>query len=212
MRLVREDALVERQHHARDEQVVGKDGVSIELAVAPGALVHADSTRRLVLTAGIDVEHVAPELRDVESPVTVERHRRRADDVGIRQYELEVITRRQDETLGFLLGRHRGDGRFWTVVAADVRGISQTGTASAPAWSSTAISAAALAALRARGAAFTLRACGALWCAARCRRSGGLRSALGSPHGAQANDGKRESAEKGDQSATRMSAGYCHLA
>ena len=134
---------------------------------------------------------------------------------GIGQHELEVIARRQDETLGFLLWRQRGDGWFRAVVAADVRGISQTGTASAPARSGTAISAAALAALRARGAAFTLRASGApgtLWGAARCRRSGGLRSALGSPHSAQANDGKRESAEKGDQSATRMSAGYRHLA
>ena len=86
MRLVGQDAaVVERKHHTREEQVVGKHRVPIEHAVALGALVHADAARRFVLAACVGVEHVAADLGDIHPPVAVERDRRRGDDVAARR-------------------------------------------------------------------------------------------------------------------------------
>jgi hypothetical protein len=131
VRLVGDDALVERQDHAREEQVVGEDGVAIVDAVFLRALVHADAACRFVLPAGVDVEHIAAELGDVEPAVSVERHHCRADDRRIRKHQFQSIPRRKDEAFRLLFRRERKDRRLRTVVPAGVGRIGEAGTTGA---------------------------------------------------------------------------------
>ena len=81
--------------------------------------------------AGVDVEHVAAELGDVEPPVAVERHRRGTDDVGVGEHELEAVARGQNEALGLFLRRQRDHRRLRAVVTTGVHRIRQAGTARA---------------------------------------------------------------------------------
>src|SRR6266498_5541675 len=129
MRLVGEDALVERQDHAREKEVVCKHRVTIEIAVPLAAFVHTDAAGRFGLMPGVDIEHVAAFFGDVQAAVAVESHRGRADDVRFGEDELQTITWREDETFRLLLGRQRNDRRLGAVVPSDICGVTQTRTA-----------------------------------------------------------------------------------
>ena len=86
-----DDAVLERQDHARRHEVVGEHGVLVVAAVAFRALPPADAADRIVLAAGRGVHHVADELADVHPSVAVELDEGRADHVGLGGDELHAI-------------------------------------------------------------------------------------------------------------------------
>ena len=70
--------------------------------------------------AAVGVEHVAAHLVDVEPAVAVERDRRRVDDLGVGEHQLQAVAGRQDEAGRLLFRRQRLDGRLRRKVGARI--------------------------------------------------------------------------------------------
>jgi hypothetical protein len=94
IRLADDDAVIERQHDARKQQVVREHRVFIEHTIAVRVFVTRDAAHRLLLTRGVKVDHVRAHLGDVHPPVAIERNHHRLGDVRLGQYRLESITAR----------------------------------------------------------------------------------------------------------------------
>ena len=107
-----DDAVLERQHHARRDHLVDEHRLLVVVAVALGALPAADPADRIVLARGIGVHHVADHFDDVHAAVAVELDDHRADDVGVRRDQLHPVAGRQDERLRLVRRRARQVGRL----------------------------------------------------------------------------------------------------
>ncbi len=121
LRLVDEDAvLVERQDHARQDELVDEGRVRVVVAVAGGALPAADHAGRCVLPLAGAVGHIGPQLRDVHPPVAVELDDARTVDVGIGEDKFHAVTSRQQKGRRLFGGRTRAKRRLGREVRAAV--------------------------------------------------------------------------------------------
>ena len=94
-----DDAILEWQHHARQNQLVGKYRSLVVDTVALRALEAQDSADAVVRAVAVGIEHVARELDHVHSAVAVELDDGRGVDVGIGRDQLHPIAGRQDKGL-----------------------------------------------------------------------------------------------------------------
>ena len=102
-----DDAVLERQDHARRDEAIDEDCALVVAAVTLGALPSADPADRLVLAAGVGVHHVADHLADIHASVAIELDERRADHVRLGGDELHPIAGRQHEARRLLRRRSR---------------------------------------------------------------------------------------------------------
>ena len=103
VRLADDDAVIERQHDAREEQFVGEHGVPVVDAVAVGILMARHAAERLLFAGAVGVQHVGAHLGDVHPAVAIEGDHHRLGDLGLGQHRLEPVAFRH---------LHRGDGGF----------------------------------------------------------------------------------------------------
>ena len=100
---VNHHAIVEGQHHARQEDVVDEDAVLVVLAITVGILVTRYPAPRFLFTGGVGSLHVGAHLHHVEHSVPVPRAGHRFLDVGLTQDELQGVAFRQLDRLVRLL-------------------------------------------------------------------------------------------------------------
>ena len=100
VRLADDDAVIERQHDAREQQLVREHGVLVVDAVAVGVLMPRDAAERLLLAFRVRVLHVGAHLGHVHAAIAVEGHHHGLGDVGLGEYGLEPVAGRH---------LHRGD-------------------------------------------------------------------------------------------------------
>ncbi len=116
-----DDAVLQRQDHARRHELVDEDGPLVVPSIALRAFPAADAADRLVLAAGGGVHHVADHLADIHAAVAIELDERRADDVRLGGNELHAVPRWHHEARGFLFRCARLIRRFWREVRRGAR-------------------------------------------------------------------------------------------
>ncbi len=98
-----DDAVIERQHDARQEKFVGEYRMPVVDAVAVGILMARNAAERLLLAGAVGVHHVGAHLGDVHPAIAIEGDHHRLGDLGLGQHRLEPVAFRH---------LHRGDGGF----------------------------------------------------------------------------------------------------
>jgi len=73
-----QNAIIQRQNHARQDEVVDEHRVPIVMPVAVRALPHGDAADRVFFVMGVQIEHVAAHLGNIHAavPVPGETYRR----------------------------------------------------------------------------------------------------------------------------------------
>ena len=106
--LVDEDAIVEGEHHARQDELVAVDDVLVEATVALRAFVAGDHADGVMLVLAVDVLHVGAEFGDIHAAVAVEGDvDRLADAVALAEHKLQTVALRELDGREFLF---RGEG------------------------------------------------------------------------------------------------------
>ena len=88
---VDQHAIIKRQDHARDEEVIEIDAVLVEHAIALGALVQRDATLRLVLASAVDVLHVGAHFHDIHPTIAIKGEGHRLHDRRLAHDEFQGI-------------------------------------------------------------------------------------------------------------------------
>ena len=121
--LIDENAVVEREHHARQDELVAVDQVLVEAAVTLSALMAGNDADGVVFILTVDFLHVGAELGDIHPAVAVEGDvHRLADAIALAQDKLKAIALGQLDRREFLLRGQRLHCRLWGEIR-DIDGL-----------------------------------------------------------------------------------------
>ena len=86
-----EHAIIERQDHARQHDVVEIDAVLVEDAVALGASCRRDAAHGVELIVAVDVLHVGAHLHDIHAAIAIEDAGHGLLDLRFAEHEFELV-------------------------------------------------------------------------------------------------------------------------
>ena len=116
-------AIIQRQHHARQHEVVDIGGRLVIDAIALGIGQHRDARFRLILALGIRIGHVGAHLAHQHAAIAIPGEADRIDDHRLLRNHFDMVAGRKLEHAQRFLHRRGGDQRFHQAAGIVLAGL-----------------------------------------------------------------------------------------